>query len=649
MRHFRDAVLALIVCMVTAPLTGAVAMADPADTTVPADTATPAAPAPDAVVLSWRQLGQSDKIVLLGSNQPNDVELPLPSGATAVRLTGQIGSVINVNAGRVDVMDSRGVVLGAVPVPVDAATVPFTVDTSAAAVSNGVVKLSFVLRDSSPPTNSCSQPPSVTLIQLASAFSGPSPALTAVSDFRPAYLSRIVIGVGPDAPSEVQQAALTLVARLSALYRPIPVRIDVDTAPVPQPVPSVDRRLIVIKQGPRPSMTVRDGGTAAAALVITGQGTALQDQVALFTDRRVELAQTPTATVTSVAESVPSSTRILTFAQLGMTATTSVLGTSTLYTAFDATSFSAGPVQSAQLHLMARYTPVVGGEGSMMLRSGSTVLATQTLDSSGLLNLNVDIPAEAISSKTGLALDLQYLPRRECAPLSDRLTFALDPDSTVSVTPGLGNRGGFPTLPMALTPDFAVALGSADLIRYAAQAINLMGLSSGTALRPVIRPLADGVRSGSPLLVVADGQQMAQSGLNAPIQPGDGNSVSINGAPVTAVDINGPLGVIQAFTDRGRTVLAVGGANDWSLVDRSFDFIRGQTDGWSSLSGDVIATGAKNVTANLMVREGGPMAHRPAPGAGWQWWVWLTIAVGAIAAVAVGAVLLLRQRRHGNT
>ena len=637
MRLIRTLSLLSALCALTVPLGTTAAIADPPD------------PAPAPSVLGWRQLGQADKIVLLGSNESNDVALPLPSGATALTLTGQIGSVVDVAAGRVDVLDSRGILLGVIPVPNDAATVPFTVDTSAAAAINGVVKLSFVLRESNPPANSCSQLPSVTLTQLATTISGSSPHPTAVSDFRPGYLSHIVIRVGPDAKQEVQQAALTMVARLSALYRPIPVRIDVDTAAEPSPPQPADSRLIDIEQGPQPGMAVRGGGTPAATLVITGTGAALQNQIALFTDRRVELAQTPTATVTSVIESAPPSTRILTFAQLGMTAKTSVLGTSTLYTAFDATAFSAGQVQNAQMHLIARYTPVVGGEGSMLLRSGSTVLATRTLDGTGVLDLNVEVPAEAISSKTGLALDLQYMPRQECAPLSDRLTFALDPQSTISVTPGTGNRGGFPALPMALTPEFTVALGNAGLIRYAAQAINLMGQSSATALRPEVRSLADAVTSGTPLLMVADGQQMADSGLKAPIQAGSGKSVSINGDPVTAVNLDGPLGVIQAFTDRGRTVLAIGGTEDWSLVDRSFDYIRGQDDAWASLSGDVIATGAKNVTVNLTVREGGPMAHRPAPGAAWRWWVWLTIGVAAIAVVTVGAMLLLRRRRRGRT
>ncbi|TGD89086.1 hypothetical protein BayCH28_06875 [Mycolicibacterium sp. CH28] len=601
-----------------------------------------------AQLVSWRQLGQSEKLVIIGSNLPNGVELPVPAGVKALSLTGTVGSVVNVAGGRVDVLDSRGVQLGAIPLPPGTTSAPFVIDTSAATVTNGTVGLTFVLREDNPPGTSCSTPPSVTLGALAMSFSGPSPDPVTVSDFRPGYLSRFVLWVGPNAPRDVQQAALTLTAQLSALYRPIPVRIDVDTADNPQPVQPSDTRLIEIRRGPQPGMTVRNGGTPAAALVITGQDASLENQIGIFVDRRIDLAQSPSAAVTSVADNVRPSARTLTFAQLGMAVKTTVLGTSTLYSGFDATTFGVGPIQGAQLHLVARYTPVVGGEGSVVLQSGSTVLATRTLDSSGILDLQTDIPAELIASKTGMALEIQYLPRQECAPLSDRLTFVLDPASTVTVIPGAANRGGFPGMPMSLTPDFAVALGDPTMIRYAAQAINLMGQTTDTPLRPTVRSLDDALKGDQPLMLVTNQQQLSQSGLKPPIQPGTGASVSINGDPVTAVDLNGALGVIQAFTDRNRAVLAIDATGDWSLVDRSFDYIRSQDDGWSSLSGDVVATGAKNVTVNLTLREGGPMAPQPAASSGWRWWVWLTAGVSAAAIVAV-TLFLLGRRRHSDS
>jgi hypothetical protein len=165
----------------------------------------------------------------------------------------------------------------------------------------------------------------------------------------------------------------------------------------------------------------------------------------------------------------------------------------------------------------------------------------------------------------------------------------------------------------------------------------------------VIRSFDEAVSAASPLLVVAGSEQLAKTGLGAPLQPGDANTVTVNAEPVTAVDFNGPLGTVQGFTAGGRAVLAVSGVGDWSLVDRTFDHIWGLENRWASLSGDVLATGAQNTTVALTVREGGPIAPVPTPAAGWRWWAWLTIGVAAAAVAAVALTLLTRRRRRDRT
>lgn len=90
-------------------------------------------------------------------------------------------------------------------------------------------------------------------------------------------------------------------------------------------------------------------------------------------------------------------------------------------------------------------------------------------------------------------------------------------------------------------------------------------------------------------------------------------------------------------------VLAVGYSGDRALVDRSFDYIRGLEGRWSSLSGDVVATGAAGTTVNLTVRAGG--RWQPTRQRGWKWWTWFTIALGATVVLAVTLVLVVRWRR----
>jgi hypothetical protein len=594
--------------------------------------------------ITWTQLGLSDRLDLIGSNQPVETSVPVPAGVGPTVLVGQIGSVVNVSNGRVDVLDGRGVALGSVVVPADLATVPFSVDLSAAQVTEGRATLRFVLRDSNPSITSCSQPPAVTLNQLSTSYSGPTPDPVTVADFLPGYLDQVVVRVGSRPTTSQQQAALDLVAELTHLYRPMPVRIDVATFDGPPPPVTFSRRVIDIRDGGKAGMVVENPGTPSAVLAITGTGDQLVRQVDMFADRRVALAQTATATVLDTQQAHAQSTNIKTFAQLGMTGQTSAQGTTTMYAGFDASVFGVGPITNAEVHVKATYTPVVGGEASVLIRSGSTVLATHRLDESGKLDVTGDIPAESISSNVGMAMEIRYVPRQECAPMNDRITFALDPSSTVTVTPGTRNRGGFPVLPMAFTPDFGVAIDSPDRIRFAGQAINLMGQQTGITLRPQITTFADGAASGTGLLVVTGGDELAKAGMKPPLLPGKSTSAGVNGSLATDIDVNGALGVVQAFTQNGRTVLAISGTEDWSLVDRSFDYVRGLPNRWASLTGDVVATGPAAQAVNLTIREGGGLMNEY-PGDGWKWWAWLSLSLGVAAVIGVAATLVVRHRR----
>ncbi|KUI32354.1 hypothetical protein AU195_08870 [Mycobacterium sp. IS-1496] len=613
------------------------AQADPANTVVTGSGA--------AGQIRWESLGVAERMDLIGENQPADVSIPVPTGVRPNTLTGQVGSVVNVTDGRIEVMDGRDTILGSFPVPREAESKPFTVNISGAQIVDGSATLRFVLRDRGPVADSCSQPPSLSLTQLGNSFSGPTPDPRTVSDFLPGYLDEIVIRVGPSPTPSEQQAALTLVAELTRLYRPMPVRIDIDTSDAPPAKGTPGRRVIEISEGGKGSMAVRNPGTPAAVLAVGGSGEELVRQVDLFADRRFTLAQSDSAATLYATPNRTQSTDIKTFAQLGMTGEASVLGTTTLYAGFDVARFAVGPITDATVHLKARYTPVVGGEASVLIRSGTTVLATRRLDESGVLDLTGDIPAESITSNVGMALELRYVPDQECAPMNDRMTFALDPQSTVTVTPGLRNRGGFPVLPMAFTPDFDVAIDAPGHLRYAAAAINLMGQQTGETLRPRVTTFDAAAASGTGLLVVGEGAELAAAGMTPPLLPGAPNTFGISGSPETEVDFSGPLGVLQVFTHNARTVLSISGTRDWALVDDAFDHIRGLPDRWASLTGDVVATGAAHQTVNLTVREGGALVNEY-PGDPWKWWAVLSLATGAAVTIAAVVFVLMRRRRR---
>ena len=647
MKRIRFVLLALLLTAVPLPLGDSPAAADPA---VQQDPAAPApAPAPDALELSWRQLGLADKLEI-GPKAVATVEVPKPQGLAPMLITGEVLSPAGAT-GRIDVLNSVGSTIGNIALTGDGVTVPFTVDVAAAASLPGPLKLSFVQRGPERPAEGCAGSAPVTLTQLTTTFTGPAPALRTVADFLPDYLDQITIAVGPEPSLDEQQAALTLVAELTALYRPMPVRIDVDTSITPPPAgDSRTRRTISIQTGDRPVLAVENPDSPAAVLVISGSGTELTQQVELFTDRRFELAQTQTASVASVTKTVPTATDTMTFAELGITAQATVMGTDTVYIGFDTTKFGVGQLDGAQFQLIAEYTPVTAGEGTVIVRSGADILASGVLDRSGVTELSGDIPAANISSTIGLALEIRYTPASgDCA--FGGMTFAIDPTSTITAVPGAKNRGGFAVLPMAFTPEMDVAIEGADQIRYAAQAINLMGQQSAVTLQPTVTSLDEAAKRGIGLLAVASGEQLQRVGMRPPLlMPGAG-AVGVNGTTVTDIDPGGPVGIVQTFSHNERVVLAIDATGSPELADRSLDSIRGLEGGWSALAGDVVATGTSGKVVNLTLAAGA--ALEPPVHHGWHVLTWASIALAAAALPALAAIQFFRlrraRRRHEDT
>lgn len=639
MKRLRFVVLALLLAVIPFPLGGLPAAADPGVQQTPAAPAP--APAPDALVLGWRQLGLSDTLEI-DATAPATVEAPTPPGLAPVRITGEIGSLLG-RAGRIDIMDRGGSSVGSIAVPPDGATAPFAVNIAAAAPSPGPLKLSFIQRGPERPADGCAEPAPVTLSKLATTYTGRTPALRTVADFIPDYLDQITIPIGPEPSLEQQQAALTLVAKLTHLYRPMPVRIDVDTSATPPPVgDSRTRRTIAIQDGDQPGLAVENPGSPAAVLVISGSGAELTRQAELFTDRRFEIVQTPTAAVTSVTTTVPTSTDTLSFGELGINIQTTVMGTDTVYVGVDTTKFGLGQLDGARFRLITEYTPVISGEGSVIVRSGSDILASGVLDRSGVAELSGDIPTANINSIIGMALEIRYAPAGgECA--FGGLTFSVDPASTITVVPGAENRGGFAMLPMAFTPELDVAIEGPDQIRFAAQAINLIGRQASVPLQPSLASLDEAAKRGTGLLAVTSGEQLQRVGLRPPLLMPEASAVGVNGATVTDVDLGGSLGVVQAFAHNGRVVLAIDSTGGPQAADRSLAYIRGLDGGWSALNGDVVATGDAGEVVNLSMTTRQGMA--PPVGDGWRWWTWSTLGLIAAGLPTLAGIALIRRRR----
>ena len=665
MAFLRIALCAIICVVMAFAMTPLHAGAEPATDPSPGPRlestteSTSAEPTPDAPLppppISWPQLGLSDEMILESTETPKTLVVPIPAGTKPSELRGQIEPVSNASNCRVEVYDGERKFLGFIAPPEDLTTVPFALDLSRAAVGSKGVELRFALRQDGPPAQECTQmseSSSLKLDQLATTFEGSSPAPATIADFLPAYLGRIVIHIGNNPSLVLQQTALNLVANLTHLYRPLPVRIDVDTSsgpmqPPPEPYGAV--RMITIREDQTAGISVVNPGTFDATMVVAGKGDQLLRQVEFFADRRFEIAQTASADVTDASSFGKTVGTVKRFGELGMTGQLSILGTDTMYLGFDASQFGVGPIDSAEVNLRARYTPIGEGEGSVVVRAGSAVLGTWPLSGSGDLDITFRVPADAIQSNVGLALDIRYRPRQGGDAPENHITFTVQPESTVEVSPGTQTRRGFSVLPMAFSPAFNVAVDEPDKIRFAAAAINLMGQQTATTLKPRLATMDAGVQSGLGLLIVADGDQLSRRIPKLPLTLSAGGESDVNGKLVTEVELNDPIGVIETATDGKRAVLAITAKQDWVLVDKGFDYIRSLKGQWGALTGDVVATGAEGKSVNLTINQGGGWQDLT-PAGGWSIWAWVSLAFAGVAVLAGGAVFAfrLRQRRRGR-
>ena len=121
-------------------------------------------------------------------------------------------------------------------------------------------------------------------------------------------------------------------------------------------------------------------------------------------------------------------------------------------------------------------------------------------------------------------------------------TFVVDRNSTVTVTPGARNRGGFRALPTAFMPDFQVAVARPDQLSLAAQAISLLGQQSPVTLRPRLVSLAE---AGGSV-----GEGCAGSGF------------SITAGPPVSVSVSGVMGSrLRAVLSSSNVVASLGAAH----------------------------------------------------------------------------------------
>lgn len=648
-RAMLSAISVILLAMVAAAV-GAPALADPSN--VPNDAGAP------AVTLPWRSLG-ANADMFLGPESRTTVTVPVPAGLTAQRLQGTIHAPMNIDAGYVEIDDGDGKFLTAVNLPPAGsaqAMTPLDVDLSAARVRASAVDLSFTLRTTDNPDRFCGPLQQVNLTDLSTVFTGIESPATTIATFFPPVLEQVTIYAPTDADAAEQQSVLTLVSTLARLYQPQPLGIRVVTQPRGATPPPADplARAILVEGGGSAGLSVQDAGSPTAHLRMSGRGDQLTTQVSLLVNRLQTLVQTPAARVDQAGSDTVPSGDTFTFSQLKMKGKADVLRKSSVTVGVDRSALGNGRVNSAQVHLLADYTPVPKEDAaSVVIRSNNVVVYQASLDNSGRLDATFDLPSPTLTQYINLDMALTYTPHQTCGPLIAPITFQVDPRSTLTVHRGGPPLSGFSAVPSEFSPGFMVALdgsGPNQLVDAARTVAAIASLSS-RQLTPQVVDLKTAVDAHTGALIVAKSAAIAKTSLNPPVG-GNGPAVDIGLPTELRADINNGLGSIQVFADqpRDRSVVLITTTDAWTLVDPLLNYIDGLAGGWSELSGDVLAAGAAGVPANVTIRAGAD-TFKPVSAPSSNRWIPIAagVAVAAALAIVIAALLAIGRSRRSRT
>jgi hypothetical protein len=606
------------------------------------------------LTLPWTTLGLPGDVTLVGANTNQDFTLPVQSGFSVRRLRGLIHAPVDFGAGFVEIDDARGTLLATVDLPAVTpaeAVVPFDVDVSAAQVSGSSLGLSFTVREARiPPQERCGLGEQLELSDLAAVFAGNEPAPATVATFFPPVLQRLTIYAPIDANAAEQQAVLTLTSAIARMYRPQTTAITVVKQPrgaTPPPAPQFTRA-VVVENGDA-GINVVNAGRSNVYLKLTGRGDQLTDQASPVVNRLQSLLQVPNARVDEAGSDGDPVSDEMSFDRLNISGESSVLRTSKLTVGVDRSALGSRRIDSLQVHLLANHTPVASlDSASVMVRANGQVVYTSPLNETGRVDAVFDVPGDFLRQRIDLDFALTFSPRQLCSPTIAPMTFQLDPRSTLTMRRGGQAAGGFSAVPSEFSPEFLVAFdgGSPNQLDYAARVVADIARTTGSPLMPRVVDVTSAADARTGALILANATTLKPTSLRPPIG-GESSDVQIDLSNELRADIDRGLGSIQAFADlpRDRTVILVTTSGAWSLVEPLLAYVDRLPGGWSSLVGNVAATGADGAVTNLSIGPADPAPTPPPDEPSWP--IWLAIGAGCVvlAALGLGAALWRRRRR----
>ena len=148
------------------------------------------------------------------------------------------------------------------------------------------------------------------------------------------------------------------------------------------------------------------------------------------------------------------------------------------------------------MHIIGHYSPVIGGEASVVCAPVTRCWALVASTSPGS-RYHRDHPGgiDCVQRRPGPGVALPSQPALPATQRPDAVRSTPPPPSKSPPAPT--TVAAFPVLPMAFTPNFDVVVDQPDHLRFAAEAVNLMGQQTLVTLQPRLTNLAAAVGSGA--------------------------------------------------------------------------------------------------------------------------------------------------------
>jgi hypothetical protein len=602
----------------------------------------------DAPTLSLTSLGADSDLALYGFQAAQTVTVPVPKGLTPSALTADLELPPYVGGGTLIVTQDNRTLSRVELLATD--TTPITIPLTGARVVNDAVTFTVGSR-LLPEEGECLYNPLVPLqlTDAAIAYTGKEIAPDVVADFLPSVLQRMTIFIPRKPTIAESDAAVKLTTAVVSRYGK--QNTDVDVAPLADngvaPASKPLERNVVIREKGDAAASLQGSTSGVPALVITGEGGDLANQVSMLTDALSEFALAPKAVAGPTTSSATPQPTDATLRDLGQPGVSATAFKPNVVVGVDQTELGR-PVRDVHVQLKGSYTPLPSTVGGQVVVSiGDEPVDRWATDSTGVIDRSIDIPNSALTRDTQLSVAIEIAGNTGQCGEFQPVTLRIDDSTTVSGSPVKPTEPvGFQSIPQALMPraDVGVERGSFDGTARAVAIVEGLQRLSGPRIDTDVVSLQDAIDSDVPAVLVSDGNWRSDKVLPPVRAAADGKlDVERAGGGGTAsltLDPDLRFASLQVGRVGNRTVLFATSQNAPKELDSLLAWLDSDARRWSLLQGTALIAQPGHDPVDVNAETVQPPASQTGTSALW----WVAVGVGVVIACAVSALMLRRRR-----